>query len=95
MTAIVQVASGASEAPQVFVCVKAGWPEVGSLLMLMPSMVNARVPELVKVALIGLPEAVRFSDAGLRYAGPAFASRPTPVIRTEIMGFAEVLLTVR
>jgi hypothetical protein len=94
VTAMVHVACGASEDPQLFVWVKAGWPEVRSLLMLMPSMVRGSVPELVNVAFIGVPAAVKESEEGESDAGPAPASRPVPVMRSEITGFAEELVTV-
>ena len=46
------------------------------------------------MVLIGLPGG-EVRDVGIRYAGPAFASNPTPVRRIQITEFAEVLRTAR
>ena len=95
VTVMVQVACGASELPQLLVWVNAGWPEVGSLLMVTLSMVSGSVPELVRVEVSGVPAAVKASDVGLSCAGPAFASRPVPVMRIQVTGFAELFLRAR
>jgi hypothetical protein len=87
---------GASETPQSLVWVKAGWPEVGSLLMVMLSIVTAVVLGLFNMAVLGVPGAVNTIGPGVvSCVAPPLASSPSPVMRIGISGFAEVLIRGR
>jgi hypothetical protein len=78
------------------VWVKAGWPEVGSLLMVMLSIVTAVVLGLFNMVVLGVPGAVNTIGPGVvNPVAPPLASSPSPVMRIGISGFAEVLIRGR